>query len=378
MSSPLYRFSRFTVLAAFTLILIGSLVTTNGAGMAFADWPLSAGSLNPDGWWSHVLQRLEHGHRLFAELTGLLVGILCAWVWGNRWALPGAIICSAGLSMIASLAGVSHQWIAHIGLWSAALVFAGILLLTGKRAENQLSPLTRWLAFAGFCGVVVQAVLGGLRVTIESSGHLEQAMTIRIIHGCFAQIELCLLVAVAATLSPKWKATSAVSSLSKIRRLAWMTFGFAFLQLTLGAAIRHLGIALVIPTFPLASAHGLMPPAHNAYIDLNFTHTRFMPILVAVHVILLWLRVRRSASSEARLMRPASLLLLLLVTQIVFGISIIWTYRNPWPTTLHVINGAALLATSLLIALRASTLKAAPEAGDEPVFVRQLQPGMTS
>ena len=104
MSNPLYRFSQFTVLAAFTLILIGSLVTTNGAGMAFADWPLSAGSLNPDGWWSHFFQRLEHGHRLFAELTGLLVGILCAWVWGNRWALPGAIAVSAGLSIAASSA----------------------------------------------------------------------------------------------------------------------------------------------------------------------------------------------------------------------------------------------------------------------------------
>jgi len=146
-----------------------------------------------------------------------------------------------------------------------------------------------------------------------------------------------------------------------------LTFGLVFLQLALGAAIRHLGIALVIPTFPLASAHGLMPSAHNVYIDLNFTHTRFLAILVAVHVVLLWLRVRRSASFESRLMRPAWLLLALLVAQVVFGISIIWTYRNPWPTTLHVINGAALLATSLLIALRASTLESAPEEGGDTI-----------
>ncbi|MEI8341684.1 MAG: COX15/CtaA family protein, partial [Verrucomicrobiota bacterium] len=109
--------------------------------------------------------------------------------------------------------------------------------------------------------------------------------------------------------------------------------------------------------------HGLLPPAHNAYVDINFTHTRFMALLVAVHVILLWLRVRRSAASESRLMSPAWLLLALLVTQVGLGISIIWTYRNPWPTTLHVINGAALLATSLLIALRASILTSAPEVG---------------
>ncbi|MEI8340753.1 MAG: COX15/CtaA family protein, partial [Verrucomicrobiota bacterium] len=256
MNDRLYRYSQFTVLAAFTLILIGSLVTTTGAGMAFADWPLSSGSLNPDGWWSHLFQRLEHGHRLFAELTGLLVGILCAWVWGNRWALPVAIAVSGSLSAAASAAGISAPWIAHIGLWSAALFFAGVLLLGIKDSARLRDPLPRWLAFAAFCGVVVQAILGGLRVTVESGGHVEQAMVIRIVHGCFAQIELCLLVAVAATLSPKWGAVSPVPGLSRIRRLAWLTFGFVFLQLTLGAAIRHLGIALVIPTFPLASSHG--------------------------------------------------------------------------------------------------------------------------
>jgi len=200
-------------------------------------------------------------------------------------------------------------------------------------------------------------------------------MVIRVVHGCFAQIELCLLVAVAATLSPAWPNASAVQGLTRIRRLAWLTFGFAFLQLVLGAAIRHLGIALVIPTFPLASAHGLMPPAHNAYIDLNFTHTRFMALIVAVHVLLLWLRVVRTASGERMLFRSAWLLMVLLVAQIAFGISIIWTLRNPVPTTLHVINGAALLATAFLIALRASSLRADHQAAPASVSVQQIQPG---
>lgn len=373
----LYRYSQFTLLAAFALILIGSLVTTNGAGMAFSDWPLSSGSLNPDGWWSHLFQRLEHGHRLFAETTGLLVGILCAWVWGNRWAVPAAFVASAVLSVVASLAHVAPAMIAHIGLWSAALVFVGMLLLQKKsKAGARRSPATRWLAFAAFCGVVVQAVLGGLRVTLESGGHADAAMIIRVVHGCFAQIEFCLLVAVAATLSPAWPGSVAVPGLVRIRRLAWLTFGFAFLQLTLGAAIRHLGIGLVIPTFPLASEHGLMPSVHNAYIDLNFTHTRFMALIVAVHVLLLWLRVVRSASGEPGLFRAAWLLLALLIAQIAFGISIIWTLRNPVPITLHVLNGAALLATAFVIALRASSLRAGNQSVPETAPVRQIQPGI--
>ena len=376
MKNKLYRYSQLTVLAAFGLILIGSLVTTNGAGMAFPDWPLSGGSLNPDGWWTHFLQRLEHGHRLFAELTGLLVAILCAWVWGNRLALPVAIAGSAALSAAAVAAGVSRQWIAQTGIWSAALLFAMVLLAKRRSGDDELSATARWLAFAAFGGVIFQALLGGLRVTVESAGHPGAATAIRIVHGCFAQVELCLLVAMAAALSPNRSGIAPFAGLSRIRRLAWLTFGFVFVQLALGAAIRHLGIALVIPTFPLASAHGLMPPAHNAYVDLHFTHSRFLALVVAVHVVLLWLRVLRTASSEACLMRPAWLLLGLLIAQIALGVSIIWTLRSPWTATLHVINGAALLATCLVIALRASSAAGAvAEADAEPVIAAQLQPG---
>jgi len=376
MNPRLYRYSQFTVLAAFALILIGSLVTTKGAGMAFADWPLSSNSLNPEGWWSHLLQRLEHGHRLFAEFTGLLIGILCAWVWGSRWACPGAFLVSATLSLGASMIGIAPRWIALVGLGSAAVVFIGILLYGNRSSIPVRSSLSRWLSFAAFSGVLFQALLGGLRVTIESSGHFEQAMVIRIFHGCFAQIEFCLLVALASTLSPKNFADTPVPALFKIQRLAWLTFAFAFIQLTLGASIRHLGIALVIPTFPLASLHSLLPPVSNFYADLHFFHSRIIAFLVALHILLLGLNVFRSASFEVRLRRPAVVLIGLLIAQIMFGISIIWTHRNPCPTTLHVLNGAALLATSFLIALRASCLKPLPHQieGDPASF----QPGTLS
>ena len=58
--------------------------------------------------------------------------------------------------------------------------------------------------------------------------------------------------------------------------------GFVFLQLIAGATMRHLGVGLVIPTYPLTPEGGIMPKVHNAYIDLNFTHTRFLALLVAI------------------------------------------------------------------------------------------------
>ncbi|HWB58248.1 MAG TPA: hypothetical protein VG733_02105, partial [Chthoniobacteraceae bacterium] len=114
-------------MAAFALILIGSLVTTNGAGMAFADWPLSSGSVNPPGWWTIRPELLEHGHRLFAELTGCLIGILCAWVWRNFWAVLIAFVGSGVLSIAAKTAGAPAPVIAQVGLWSTVLLFVGAL-----------------------------------------------------------------------------------------------------------------------------------------------------------------------------------------------------------------------------------------------------------
>ena len=60
-------------MAAFWLIFTGGHTTTSGAGMAFPDWPLSNGSLNPDGWLTNFFMLLEHGHRLTAVRGNRLV-----------------------------------------------------------------------------------------------------------------------------------------------------------------------------------------------------------------------------------------------------------------------------------------------------------------
>lgn len=371
----LHRFSMLTVLAAITLILIGSLVTTNGAGMAFADWPLSAGSVNPDGWWSHFFQRLEHGHRLFAELTGFLVGILCAWIWRNKWAFPAAIVGSGVLSMIAKFAGAPPAIIAHVGIWSSAGIFAVALLLPSRDRARDHAPFIRWMAFAAFCGVVIQALLGGFRVTLESGGNPHAAMIFRVVHGCFAQVEFGLLAVITSLLSTSSSGTGEhVAGISRIRNLAWLTFGFVFLQLVAGATMRHMGAGLAIPTFPIASPSGSwMPAVHNRFVDLNFTHTRILALLVVVHVILLARRVFSSGKKVPSLTRPASLMLLLLVAQVILGISIIWTGRRVLPTTLHVMNGAILFAASLLLAVRATRLSGLAEEHSNPAFSQNLR-----
>lgn len=306
------RFSKLTVFSALVLIVIGSLVTTNGAGMAFPDWPLSNGSLNPSGWLTNLFMLLEHGHRLVAGLVATLVLILFVWVLRNRGSLPRAAF---------------------------------------------------WFALSAVVGVLAQAVLGGFRVTVESGGNPQGALILRVLHGCFAQIEFALLVVVAAILSTSSaEKVMQVSGINRIRNLAWMTFGFIFLQLVCGATMRHMGAGLAIPFFPHASSGGAwMPPAHNAYVDTNFTHTRFLALLVVVHVVLLVSRVLRTAAGERRLRQPALVLLVLVAAQVALGIAVIWSLRGQLVTTLHVVNGALVLSTSLLLALRASQIKSLSE-----------------
>ena len=84
----LARYAKLVVIAAFWLIFTGGHTTTSGAGMAFPDWPLSNGSLNPQGWLSNFFMFLEHGHRLTAGLVSTMVTVLFGWVVMRRSVLP--------------------------------------------------------------------------------------------------------------------------------------------------------------------------------------------------------------------------------------------------------------------------------------------------
>jgi cytochrome c oxidase assembly protein subunit 15 len=353
-SAALARYAKFVVFMLFVLIMIGGHTTTSGAGMAFPDWPLSHGSVNPNGWWEDLMQRLEHGHRLTAETVGLLIGVLCAWVWRSMWSVPIAAGVSVAAACAAKFSGAEPKLVAHAGLWSSAVTFALLILWQADRGAHARPASVRWLAFAAFLGVLAQAIMGGLRVTIEAGGDVRTATTFRVLHGCFAHLELALVVALAAMLSPVWPQIRASIAARSIAVLGWITAGFIFLQLIAGATMRHLGAGLAIPSWPQAASDGRwLPAVHNVFVDLNFTHTRAGAVLVSLLVIILALRTIGHAGSEVRLIRPAALLVALVAAQFTLGIFVIWKLRPPVLTTAHVVNGAALLATTVLLAVRA-------------------------
>lgn len=336
----LHWFSRVVVFFTFCLIFLGGMVTTKDAGMSVPDWPLSFGTLNPPGWWHMEAVRLEHGHRLFASVVGFLVTVLTAWVWRKPFALPMAAASSALATFTAIKSGVPSLVVMHVSIWTFASIFF-VSLFMGRPDEGH-GRIARYLSAVAFLGICLQATLGGLRVTKVS-------ILLAMIHGCVAQAFLCVLIGLTLVLSPKW-VRGASSGRSRVSWLAWGCVGAIYAQLILGAVMRHMKAGLAIPDFPLALGK-LIPPMLNQYVAIHFSH-RVGALIITVLVLALIAALFTKARSKPGLIVPASGLGALVAFQIALGAHVIWLKRAPVTTTLHVVNGAAVLGLTLLIAVR--------------------------
>jgi cytochrome c oxidase assembly protein subunit 15 len=193
---PLHFFALFTTLCTFILMCSGGLVTSKGVGMAVPDWPTTYGYnmfLFPISRWVGGVF-YEHTHRLMASGVGLLTLILTAWI-----------------------------------------------LAAEKRST------VRILGIAAFLGVVLQGVLGGLRVTLNAN-------FMGIFHGMLAQSFLCLLGILALVTSP-WFLSGKYTAWHVSNKIKWMslaTTAVIFLQLGVATSMRHAHAGLAIRDFPTA------------------------------------------------------------------------------------------------------------------------------
>lgn len=185
---------RFTVLTALsTLVLMGwgAFVTSIEAGLAVPDWPSSYESYDPfnpwPGWWRITPLLAEHGHRLLGMLTGLLTTVLAIWTW---FAEP-------------------RRWL-------------------------------RWLALGALALVSFQGLLGGLRVVWLS-------LDLAVVHASVAQLFLGLVVALAVFTSKGWLTAGASDDDprdARLWRLSLAVLGAVWLQIILGALLRHPGAGI--------------------------------------------------------------------------------------------------------------------------------------
>jgi cytochrome c oxidase assembly protein subunit 15 len=208
----------------------------------------------------------------------------------------------------------------------------------------------RGLAVGAVLAVILQGVLGGVTVLYKLP------LAVSVGHACLGQTFFCLTVALALLTGPSWL-VAARESASPARALTVLTCAAVFTQLIAGALVRHLHAGLAIPDFPLAFGR-LIPPFDTVLIAAHFAH-RVGALLVTTVVALTVSTVVRHHRHEPLLCRPAVLLVCLVVLQIALGASIIWTHRAVLPTTAHQTTGAAVLATSVVLALRTRRLTAA-------------------
>lgn len=309
------------------LLYAGGFTTSIRAGMAFLDWPLSNGSVNPAGWLTEADMRAEHSHRLLGALVGILTLTSATWLALRE----------------------ERRWLRRAALAAAVLV-------------------------------VVQGLLGGLRVKLDQlntgSEHNLVAQTFAVAHACTAQVFLCVLVAIAVGSSRRW--TERMGGLQRRPSASLQHAGLAacaavFVQLLLGAVMRHTNSGLAIPTFPFTPDGGLWPQAWDAHIAIHFAH-RAWAVVVALALLRfagrLW-----AARHVGRILGVGSLaLMLLLAMQIYLGALVVWTARNAQAATVHMLTGAFLLATTWGLTFLCRRFDFAERPPNAPVLAPTEQP----
>lgn len=281
----LSRFAWLTAVATWVLVGLGGLVTSKGVGMAVPDWPTSYGYnmfALPFSMWLTGGVFEEHTHRQWASMVGILVVILTRWLGGSRSRVPlitigfGELVAGFGLLAIGPDWKGAGYFLSGIG---GVVLLAGLVWVRSKPLPSPL-PALGWTAFAL---VQVQGLLGGLRVVLDSHilADIRLGTAFGVLHGCLGQIFLVLLCVIAVFTSRWWQDSvrhfrvdlvarwkQASGTLAEMARLGgarrWI-FGVTcliFLQLMLGAAMRHQHSGLAVPDFPLA--YGQIYPATDA------------------------------------------------------------------------------------------------------------------
>lgn len=254
-----HRLAWALAIGTFPLIWMGGMVTTYGAGMAVPDWPNTYGYnlfLYPLESWLGVWDVfLEHSHRLIGAAVGMIAIALAVALW---------------------------------------------------RAERR--NWVRWMGLVALAGVCLQGTLGGLRV-------IGDALLLAKVHGCTAPVFFGLAAAMVAWTSPAWLQSQPWEqpAARRGRRLAALLTAGIYLQIVLGAQLRH-----------------LPPYADVFWFQLWVWLHLIVAGLVLVGVVCTALFARRRLEDQPKAAGRATLLLVLFVVQILLGVAT-WLTNYGWP-----------------------------------------------
>ncbi len=282
----------------FVLVTLGAFTTSISAGMAFPDWPLSNGSINPPGWLQDISMFAEHSHRLTGMIMGLVTIVLTVWLWRRE----------------------ERSWLRQMGLWAFGIV-------------------------------ALQGFIGGKRVLLNEVSvpgfQMSLGEMLRIPHGILAQVYVCMLIGIAVACTRRWiERTTPVGP--AVRRVGIACCILMFLQLAIAATMRHNAAGLALYTFPYSTPapdNSWLPAVWDFRIAIHFAHRVMAAVLAVALTGFAWV-IRRDRGAPLAMRAGASALISLMVLQILLGAQIIWTMRQPHMTTAHVAVGALTLAVT--------------------------------
>ena len=356
---------RLAAAAAFltvVLIVAGGVVTNTDSGLACPDWPTCFGSALPKMEGSVAV---EHTHRLIATAVGLLTVALV--VLTLRRAKQGRL--AAVVAGICFFTLGASFWAGHVKYVSGAAPLAGAALVAlGYAALGRAIAQAREgdgkLAISALALVMFQGLLGGMTVlyrlpTLVLVMHLGTSMLF---------FSLMLVIGVRQASGFRLQASGprpeGDGMQAAPRGLLWLTTAAVYLQIILGATVRHTGAGLVCTDLPYCRGEW-WPTGVHPMVHLHMAHRAFA---FAVLGLVVWSSVKlaREARGAVRVLALAAPALVLL--QIVLGVLTILTFKDLVPLTAHLLVGALLLAdcVSLLALTRA--------ADKERVGVAQIAP----
>ncbi len=303
------RVAQMLLCVVFPLIWVGGLVTTFDAGMAVPDWPNT------------------YNYNMFAYPVR-------DWFFG-----PWDLFVEHGHRLLGSLAGI-------LAIFLVATAFA-----RDKRVWF------RWVSIGVLFLVIFQGMLGGIRV-------LQDDRLVAQIHGTVGPGFFALVAAVTVMCSSWWRERESDQGQpprqfgTLFSLLSVLLFTSSFLQLGVGAAIRHMSDTASTGYF------GFVVVLHIA-----------MAVVVAILALALFGLSRAKVGKNYGFRRTSFFLAFLVLIQVGLGLTT-WVVKYGWPAwfdnlaatshyviaeksfwqmnliTMHVATGSLILATSSVLMVK--------------------------
>ncbi len=230
----------------------------------------------------------------------------------------------------------------------------------------------QWLKKIGFFAlgmVILQGLFGGITVLFFLPP------PVSIIHGILAQTFFMITIVLAYGLSIERSKRTEISGSSGVKRGAVIMCGLVYVQLILGALMRHTASGMAIPDFPTMG--GLWIPTfsetmiHNInstlfYLDIDpvsrgqviihFIH-RLGAIIVTGSIGFFGYKYGSFAKENKLVFAALVSIIGIVILQFSLGAITVLSERSPYIASFHVVTGAALLGACTLFILRTHPIK---------------------